>query len=147
MKINWGVGIALFYATFMIVLLNLVFQTTQNKHSLVLPNYYEEDLNFQTKLDHLQNGIDKGQQVKITYAAGEHNLLIGFSNVDELIQGTVSFYRPSNSNLDFSKKITLDKLGQMSIPVDQLEKGVWGVQLDWQYNGDHFSKEKRIYLQ
>jgi hypothetical protein len=44
MKFNWGTGIAIFYIIFVVSLVFQVFKSRQYDHSLVVDNYYEEDI-------------------------------------------------------------------------------------------------------
>ena len=55
MKFNWGTGITLFYITFMFTMIFMVYQSTLVERNLVVENYYEKDLQYQSHLDKLKN--------------------------------------------------------------------------------------------
>ena len=50
---NWGTGIAIFYGTFMVIMITFVIKSRSVDHSLVMDNYYEEDINYQSHMDKL----------------------------------------------------------------------------------------------
>ena len=66
MKINWGTGIAIFYTLFASVLVMVVIKSKQYDHSLVVDNYYEEDLHYQSHFDKLVNSQQAGMAVQIS---------------------------------------------------------------------------------
>jgi hypothetical protein len=144
MKFNWGTGIAIFYATFVIVLVYFVIKSTTHDNSLVVDNYYEEDLKYQSHYQKLANA-QSGNVIVINKIA-ERQIVLQFPEDQEQITGKVLFFRPSNSNLDFSIPLQLNDQSIQNIPIQALATGLWRIKIDWSANGKDYYKEERIVL-
>ena len=146
MKFNWGHGIALFYTLFAGVLLYFVIKSTQYDHSLVVDNYYEEDLNYQQHYDKLANSKLLEKDVIIFHDHRSEHIKIQFPKEKGAIDGTIHFYRPSDKKKDFKVKIELDQNFEQSFPVSGMSRGLWKLKVDWQAGGISFYKEETVVL-
>jgi hypothetical protein len=131
MKFNWGHGIALAYGTFALVLLAVVIKTTQFKHSLVTEAYYEKDLAYQEQYDKLANSQQLKQQVKVWKDDASHSLSISFPEELKDIAGEVTFYRPSNSDKDFTVPFQLENGNLLEYDTREMLSGLWTIKIDW----------------
>ena len=146
MKFNWGHGIALFYLLFASVLVYFVVKSTSYDHSLVVDNYYEEDMKYQQHYEKLENSHKLKQDVSISHDPVAENISIRFPKEKGAIAGTIHFYRPSDKSLDFTIDIELDQNFEQTLPVSNLSPGLWTLKVDWQANGTLFYKEETIVL-
>lgn len=134
MKINWGTGIVLAFIAFISFIMYFVINMTVNKkyeHDLVTENYYGKELQFQDDINKLE--LSKTLKENIVWKRTPEGITIVFpaSISSEDIVGTVSFYRPSNKQLDFETTISL-KDHHMLIPDESLVGGRWNLSIDWQ---------------
>lgn len=144
MKFNWGTGIAIFYTLFVLVLVFAVIKSTTVDHSLVMEDYYQKDLEYQSHID------------KEVNAQGlETDLQIGYSDTDRLIRfqfplelgsasGTILFFRPSDKAFDFEVAIQPNETGEQVVPADKMLPGLWKVKVDWSAGGTAYYKEDTI---
>lgn len=147
MKINWGTGIAIFYSLFVFFMVAMVINSTQNKPNMVQDNYYEKDLNYEAFRGKRENAANAKGQIKIEYLADEKNILLDFPDKVNKVSGKVTFFRPSDKNLDKIMDIKLNADGQMIIGVDEsLPRGLWNIQIDWQDQVQQFYTEESIVL-
>lgn len=146
MKFNWGHGIALVYTVFAGVLVFFVIKSTQHDHSLVVENYYEEDLNYQQHFKKLENSKALINDITINHDPASQNIKIQFPKEQGKIAGTIHFYRPSDKSKDLKVKIELDQNFEQSLPVSQLSSGLWKVKVDWQADGKPFYTEETVVL-
>ncbi|GAB6282716.1 MAG: hypothetical protein STSR0008_14620 [Ignavibacterium sp.] len=145
-KFNWGIGITIFISAF--ILLNIIFIIFAfgQRVDLVTEKYYEKELKYQEVIDKKQNSSTLFEELNINF--DNENLYIKFPSQfsDKEISGKIFFYRPSDSFKDFSVDITTAELKQV-IPIKNIQKGSWIVQVDWNAKDNHFFDEKRIYVE
>ncbi|PCH49302.1 MAG: cytochrome C oxidase Cbb3 [Flavobacteriaceae bacterium] len=145
-KISWPIGIIIAITAFVVFILSFVYKATFIKaydHHLVSDDYYKDELNYQHEIDNQNKAIQLKQNVMITKEA--LGLLISFpSEFDALqISGTISFQRPSNSDLDFKRPIELKTLNYL-IRDENLVMGRWNVKIEWTVNNNTYLFKKKI---
>lgn len=146
MKFNWGTGIFLFYTIFALSLVFQVFKSTQYDNSLVVDNYYEEDLNYQAQYERKQNAQNLAEPVDIDLIPATQELAIQFpAEVADAI-GVVHLYRPSGKAADQKLPIELNDQGQMKISTQDMLTGRWSVRITWTSGSKEYFTEKDIYV-
>lgn len=142
MKISWGKGILFAIIFFMLATVFMVYISMETKFDLVTDNYYEKELKYQQVIDKVErtNMLDK----KIKIASDQENVIINFP--DQNVKGEVQFYRPSDSSKDFFVEIIPDEKGEQTIPVNNLQKGMWKVKIEWEMNNQNYFNEKVLML-
>ncbi|RMF23875.1 MAG: hypothetical protein D6765_12475 [Bacteroidetes bacterium] len=146
MKFNWGTGIFLFYSFFVAALAFQVYKSTQYDRTLVVEDYYAQDLQYQSHLDKLQNSADLPEKVRIELERPADRLTIQFPENLPGPTGTVSLYRPDDKNLDLQLPLKVDDHNRMTLPTAPLKPGKWKVQVDWQSDGVPYFDEKVIFI-
>ena len=145
-KFNWGVGITIFISAF--ILLNIIFIifASGQKVDLVTEKYYEKELKYQEVIDKKINSNSLTEELNIDF--DNENLYLKFPSQfsDKEINGKIFFYRPSDSFKDFSIDINTDENKQV-IPITNIQKGSWVVQVEWNIKDKYFFDEKRIYVE
>ncbi|MFZ9031790.1 MAG: FixH family protein [Robiginitalea sp.] len=146
MKFNWGTGIVLAFAAFIVFILYFVVLSTRDpasNHDLVTEDYYKKELKYQEDLDAARNleKIEGGVTARIT----DKGLQIEFPGImdPEKIIGKVSLYRPSNKQLDFETPIQLSNK-QLLIPKSRLLDGRWDIRVYWTYEGKPYLYRSRM---
>ena len=144
MKINWGTGIAIFYSTFVIVMILMVVKASRTDINMVQENYYEQDLNYEAFRKSRENG--DGDKTTINYLSASQEIAIQFEETLKGIKGQVKFYRPSDNHQDRHWAINLDDQNKMLVDVSGLAKGYWKVLVDYQCQGMKYFKEQVIIM-
>lgn len=141
---NWGHGIFAFYTVFAGVLFFSVYKSTQHNNTLVVEDYYAQDLAYQGQYERLQNSLNLPEKVKINWQSANKTVHLAFP--DEVVNptGTVAFYRPDNKDLDWQMPLRLDTLGQMDIDLSRLPAGRWKLQCIWDAEGTPYFDEKTL---
>lgn len=144
MKFNWGTGIALFYGLFAAVLIFAVISSTTHNNSLVVDNYYEEDLKYQEHYDKLANALHADVDVKLD---NKNSLVkLQFPESDADISGEVHFFRPSDETKDFKITVGTNEGGSQVVPTAGLANGLWKVKINWSAAGKQYYSEETIVL-
>jgi hypothetical protein len=140
---NWGKGIALLYGSFVVFMVGLVYMCIQQKDLfLVTPEYYQEELAYQDRINGMQNVADLSSEVGITYS--ETGLIVEFPEECKESYGEISLYRPSNATKDISIPFRLSLNNKLDIATGQLDKGLWVLKLKWTKDEKDYYLEEKI---
>ena len=145
MKLNWGTGIAIFYGAFMLVMIIFVVQSRKVDHSLVMDNYYEEDLKYQEQMNKIANSKALPVDLEIT-KTNNKRLQFDFPEVNGAITGEVWFYRPNDNTRDFRMPVKPDAEGNLFVNTEKLLPGLWRLKVEWKAGSTEYYKEQEVYL-
>ena len=122
MKFNWATGLTLFFILFIGTLVFVVYKSTQVHDSLVVENYYEEDINYQKHYDKRQNTADLSVKVLVDYNKSNQEILFTFP-VDSLssASGKILLYNPYSEKSDVNYDIKTDANGSFKIPIKDVK--------------------------
>lgn len=146
MKFNWGTGIALFYGTFVVVLVFAVIQSTKQDNSLVSDDYYADDLKYQEHYDKLVNAQSLEQDLTVKNNANQGQVELQFPSTLGQVTGEVYFFCPSDSQQDFRVPVETDTAFLQVVSTQNLKQGLWKVKVDWKAQEKVFFKEQVITL-
>ena len=144
MKFNWGTGIAIFYVCFMAIMISFVVKSRTYDHSLVVDNYYEEDLQYQTHYDKLINS--QSTENSFEFKQSQNQIELSFPNQLSGSEGRVHFYRPSDSHLDFELPLKLNTENQMIVATKKMQPGRWQMKCNWSVGEKDFYKMVDLYF-
>jgi hypothetical protein len=146
-KINWGTAIVIAFALFISFILFFVFRVQSDSkydNELVTEEYYKKEASVQNDIEYVNNANALSEKVKISNAS--EGITISFpKDLDfKKIKGIVSLYRPSNKKLDFVNPIALSN-SDLLIPKKNLVGGLWGITVEWTYDGKTYLNKEEIY--
>ncbi|HFA48045.1 MAG TPA: hypothetical protein ENJ95_03395 [Bacteroidetes bacterium] len=145
-KFNWGTGIFVFYTVFAISLFYMVYRSTQHDHSLVVDNYYEKDLDYQSRYDQIKNSRNLKEGLRIKLEKKEKIISLSFPENMDGVTGNILLYRPDNKKLDKNIPLQLNAENRMDIPTDNIASGKWKVEVEWEQGGVSYFDKKTLYL-
>lgn len=146
LKINWGTGIAIFYCIFAITLVSAVVKSTTFDNSLVVDNYYEQDLKYQQHLDHVNNTKVLPQTMDVHVNESLATVRLAFPKNLFKSSGTVHFFSPISNKEDVEFDLKLDQHGVMQVPVHALRSGRWKIKTSWTCDQQSYYDETEIIL-
>jgi hypothetical protein len=142
MKRNlWPYAIIVYFVVFITGIASWIVFAVHNDHQLVGKDYYEREIKFQSEIDSSTRGAGSGVVVK--YDSTQSKVTVSIpSNPRE---GSVQFYRPSDSRLDRQLPLSLS-MGSQVIDLRAFEKGLWKVRLCWTADGSEYRHEETLVL-
>ncbi|MCG2460238.1 FixH family protein [Flavobacteriaceae bacterium F89] len=146
MKINWGTGIVLTFVAFITFILYFVIRMNTDRRAevnLVTEDYYQAELGIQDEIDAEQRANNLLEKVKVQKTLKGLNIVFPKGIDNRPIEGTVTFYRPSNKRIDFELPLILSD-SRMFIPDKRLVAGRWDITVFWTLNGKNYIQKKRI---
>lgn len=138
MKLNFGHKLFIAAAAFVAFIFFLTGNMLSQKIDLVAPDYYQQGLEHQQKIDektlHNRNIYQYFSRNNIFEAIPDTALPSG-------IPVKLKFYRPSDAALDFETSASTLQNGVVRLSDTRLTSGYWEVNLQWEENG-HWSYSK-----
>ena len=144
MKFHWGTGIAIFLILFVLSLVGVLIKSFQYDNSLVIDDYYKEDLAYQQHYEKMAN--EQLSPLSVAIDRNAHQVTIDFPEKDTNIIGTLQFYKPDNKALDFTLPVKIDGQNRMTVSTQELLRGLWRIKVDYSANNEAFYYEQKIVL-
>ncbi|MFZ1749682.1 MAG: FixH family protein [Saprospiraceae bacterium] len=147
MKINWPIGLTIFFILFVATLIFILYQSRQVEDSLVMQDYYEEDIKYQAQYDKKQNTADLDVKVRVAYKSQEKVIMLIFPmDSTSQISGQILLYNPVSDKSDVKMDFNLGSKSTYLIPTDKLSSGRWKVKIDWKNGDKPFYQEEEIFI-
>ena len=144
MKLHWGKGITIFIISFMGFIGFMVYKATTTHSDLVATDYYQQEIDFQTQIDAAKNTAALAE--KPIFSLQEDAIILTLPNTENTpIEGTVTFYRNENAQLDIIEKLQLTEDRQI-FSTQSMIPGVYHVKMHWIQNNTPYFFETQITL-
>lgn len=147
MKFNWATGLTIFFIIFVGTLIFVVYQSRQVHDSLVVKDYYEEDINYQQHYDKKQNTADLAVKVITEYNKEKKEVIFTFP-IDSIssISGKILLYNPYSEYSDQKFDFDLGKDSVYKLPVDNVKAGKWKLKIDWKRGDKEYYQEEVVVI-
>jgi len=146
MTMNWGKKIAVVYVAFMALIVTMVVVSSSSKAELVAKDYYAQELNYQERINAINNERALNESISHELKDGQFVLSIPSSSKGDDFAGELFFFRPSDSSKDVKLKLNFDTSGKQFIDTRSYTKGIYKVCISWRNEGKEFYKEEVINL-
>jgi len=145
MRISWGYKIAIFYLSFVVGMLFLVFKANSESFDLVTENYYEAELKYQDVIDQKSNASGLSAPPSITHSVNSVSIQLPKEFAGKTVEGEIYLYRPSNAAKDIRKSFTTQD-GFYQLDLGKELEGSYDVKLTWKAGGKAFLREQKIFF-
>ena len=143
MKFNWGTGITLAIIAFMAFILFMVFKATMTNADLEAPDYYDQEMKYQTRIDAITNTKNLNEELRIAQTSNSIIFTFPSDIVDEMSSGNIYFFKPDNAEFDRKFEISMNN-GAQEISKEQFVVGKYRIKVDWKANEKDYFSEKLI---
>ena len=144
-KSNWGIGITVFYISFMIVVVAVAIFASAQKIDLVSPDYYWQELGYQKHIEKMGRTNELSQQILFNYENGIVKIKFPGQFSYHQISGKVHFFRPSDLKRDFMVNIQPSEQNVQLISTTKLIRGFWRVKIYWAAAGKSYFNEDSFF--
>jgi len=145
-KFNWGTGILITIIIFMIITIGTVVFLMNQDVDLVASDYYNKGIQYQEQIDRVNRTNAMDENVLINPENGFVRFIFPKSLAQKNFNGTIQFYRPSDSKKDFLLPISIDTSAQQIVSTQTLDKGYWTVKLNWTQDSVEYYKESSFVI-
>ena len=142
MQFNWGTKIAIVYLLFVAGILFLVMQSSRQKIDLVTPDYYEQEIKYQERID--QSKRADALTGKLTVDRSGDSLTLRFPEemAEKAIRGNVWIYYPADESLDVKTSFeTRNRQHLLVLPANGDRTGMFIVKTGWNCEGIEYYTE------
>lgn len=145
-KIGWGTRIAILYIGFVMLSITMVVISMNQKIDLVSEDYYPKELAFQNQINSTNNANALSEQISHSFTGNGIELQFPSIFKGKKITGEIVFFRPSDASKDFKTPVRLDEQVKQIIPINNLNKGMYKLQIDWKVNDTAYFDEETILI-
>lgn len=147
MKFNWPIGLVIFFVLFIGSLIFVVYQSSKVHDSLVVENYYEEDINYQKMYDKKQNTANLKIKAKAEYDRANQQIKVTFP-IDSIsvTSGQILLYNPYSANSDVKYDVNIGTGAEYLIKLEDVKPGRWKLKMDWKHGDKEYFQEEEVIL-
>lgn len=146
MKWNWGSKLLVAMILFMLMMIVFVIMSMRQTFFLVEKDYYPKAIEYQDKIDHIQNAKSLAQRIQINNLGDHVELTFPNELPAAKIKGEIMFYRPSDVGKDVVFPISADTTHRRVCNVSGLENGKYIIKIDYQIDDVGYYQEETIFL-
>lgn len=143
---NWGWKITIVYLLFAGGIMTLVMKSRAHKVDLVVPDYYQQELAYETRLNAMRNVETLSQRPVVTVDQSVVQISFPAELSAARTSGTVTLYCPSDVNEDKQVPIAIGENQLQRIETAGMKKGLYMVQMNWNLDGREYYAEQTLYL-
>jgi len=140
-KFNWGTGIFIFIALFLLANAVVIYFSFQQKNDLVAEEYYPQGLEYQKQIDRFAKTNALSGKIVISEDKDGLVILYPADLKGKDLKGEVVFFRPSDENADFQDSIRFDTAMIQRIAVDKFIRGKYVAKFFWEMEGKEYAHE------
>jgi hypothetical protein len=140
-KFNWGTGIFIFIALFLLANAVVIYFSFQQKNDLVAEEYYPQGLEYQKQIDRFAKTNALSGKIVISEDKDGLVILYPADLKGKDLKGEVVFFRPSDENADFQDSISFDTAMIQRIAVDKFIRGKYVAKFLWEMDGKEYAHE------
>jgi hypothetical protein len=137
---SWGYRIVLLYVGFVGLIVTLVSMSVNQRLDMVTPQYYQEELNFQSKIERREAA--RSLEQPLSWTISDEQILLNFPKefTGKKIEADIVFFRPSDARKDQKVKIEGKEL-EYALSTKDLEAGYWEMKIEWKAGDQAFFDE------
>lgn len=144
----WPAGIIATFVIFISATVWLVVFTAGHRMDLVSPDYYEQEIRHQARLDGAGRALALPQRARVELNADGRSLRIVLPPDQARLQpqGRIELYRPSAAGKDRTEILRLDATGAQSLDTATLLPGLWKVRVHWTAAGEGYFMDESVII-
>jgi len=132
---NWGNKILIGFATFVVGICTMVYIAMKQTNEMVDDNYYEKELQYQSKIDASKNLAALAEKITVSDSAGFIRIKFPEIAVNSNPVGHIECLRSSEQKKDVNVKLAIDAAGIQLLPKSTFINGVYQLRIDWVNSG------------
>lgn len=142
----WPLGIILTLVFFFAGTVGLIVMACSQRVDLVRPDYYEQELKFQNRIDQVERTHRAASQAAVAYDNAGKCIVVSLppGQTNREIKGRIELYRPSAAGLDRTIKLAPDPKGIQRVDAAGLAPGLWKVRVSWTAEQQDYFLDQKV---
>ncbi len=142
-KWNWGTKLAIWIIAFILFILSFVYISFNYDVGLVEKDYYPKGLVYQQRIDAIANA----QKINADFEINQNIESVVIKTPDIVVDsGTITFFRPSDNDLDRVYDLIINDLHEIIIPKSEFVLGKYKIKFNWKHLQNEYYVEKTFYI-
>lgn len=142
---NWFQKLMLVLVAFVSMMIYFAVRSVKTSLPLVTEKYYEEEIKYQDKINKQQNESSLEQKLVISTQNNKLFITVPETYQASSVTGNVKLYFPADEKKDKEIPLNIVNGNIQEIDVTGL-KGLYTVQVDWNYESKDYFTEKKIFF-
>lgn len=140
---NWGKKIILSFVLFIGLIFTLVYISVNTDFYLVEEDYYEQELAYEDQIQRIKNHDSLADKPIFKIDRREFTAALTFPSelVDQMVEGSILFYRSNSARLDKKFDLSLNEEGEFVVDISKFSVGAWKVKIKWADGQKEYYKE------
>ena len=139
---NWGKGIAIALTLFIGFIVYLVVIMVSHSVDLETEDYYKKDIAYQDEITSLENANALSDRPTIVVTAS--HIVVQFSPNRTFQNIELTLNRPNDEKLD--KRYKIEGTNTFTVDKNELQKGVYKMELSYEKNGSTYLQKVEHYI-
>lgn len=133
---------------FTVFIVSIAVYISKQSYSLVSSEYYPESIVYDDIINSKKaaQGLSELPSIEFIGVSEEIQLVFPETYANKVQSGSLHFYRPDNSALDFTTEIALNTHNIQNVPSSKMHSGYWKVKVSWQMDNIKYLVEKDIFI-
>lgn len=142
----WPVAIVAWFIVFGGFIAAFTVFAARQRMDLVSRDYYEQELQFQNRIDRLNRTVPFAGQVAVDYSAARRTVRVTLpaGHARRPVTGQIRLYRPADARSDQVVRLHLDPAGAQAVEVGRLPAGLWKIAVDWTVDGQDYGIDRSL---
>ena len=134
------------YTGFVLLIATMVSLSISQKVDLVSKDYYEQELQFQNKINLMDRTKLLSEQ--LSWQVQNDELVLDFPDQfkGQQTSGKVFFFRPSDAVLDKNFELQTDTLNTKRMSIKKMKSGLYKIQINWEVENIQYYNEGFIQI-
>lgn len=143
---NWGAKIVLVFGVFVMGIVYMVITASRQNIDLVVPDYYEKELQFQQQIDAVKRTHALSSPVQCSIEGDSLQVIFPAEFASATLQADVWLYNIADQKKDFRKTCSTIA-GKIMMRVPVYNKGLHEVKITWNLAGKKYYHEQKLFIQ
>ena len=144
---SWGAKITVVFSLFVAGILVMVFKASRQNIDLVVPDYYEQELKYQGRIDEIKRTALLSGKVECEVKEGKVEIRLPKEMQAQHIEAAAWLYCVADQGKDIEKKLSTEN-GMLSLPFGPYNRGLHEVKLQWTAaDRQTYYFEQKIFIQ
>lgn len=143
---NWGYKILMVYVVFISGIVFMVVKSSMQKFDLVTPDYYEQELQYQTTIDATLRANQLSAKLQCSIIDDSMRIEFPAEMKNDILTADVWLYCIANKTKDIRNTVEVTG-GNIMLPIPVANKGSHDVKINWQSGDKTYYYEQKIFLQ
>lgn len=146
MKMNWGWKLALLYSAFVLGIMFMVIKARSEKVELVVPDYYNQELQYEKRLEATRNAQKLSAMVQTIQMNDILTVTMPSECMEQNAKGSMKLYCPADMKFDKTFDLNVDSWSSQELNVSDVKKGINILKVQWSMNGKEYYNEQAVYI-